>query len=234
MKVNLYINYYVDKNPQRQEELNRCLVDNFRNEQIDNIYIIFDNVHLENLKQVIKKTIESHVSDTPHLLMNKIRLVNCKIRPTFNDYFKVTGFYSDDDDISIIANTDIIIPEDTVTKLKQWHWNGNYCMALCRYDIINGATMGTEFFNRPDAQDTWVVKGKFKTHEKANFTLGVAGCDNVIAYCLSDYYQVINPSIDIKTYHLHLTNVRNYIGEHNQIERLEPPYLVIHPTTLPL
>lgn len=225
MKANLYINFYVDKNPERQNELNKCLIDNLLNSEVDNVYIIIDSIHIDSLKKIL---------DSYKYLFSKIRLIDCKIRPTFNDYFKVTNVYSSDDDLSIIANTDIIIPSDTISKLKHWHWNSNYCIALCRYDITNGLTMEYEFFNRPDAQDTWIIKGKFPTHERANFTLGVAGCDNVIAYCLSDYFKVINPSLEIKTYHLHLTNVRNYISEHNQIERLSPPYLVIHPTNLPV
>lgn len=230
MKANLFINYYVDNNPNRQAELNRCFLDNLKNHEIDSIYVIVSDSHEASFRTLLDE-------NNPYL-KSKVTLIKSQMfnqrRPTFNDYFYLSNFYCSDEDLSIIANTDIIIPIISISKLKSWHWNRNYCMALCRYDIDNLENMQYTFFNRPDAQDVWIVKGKFKHHPKADFTLGIAGCDNVIAYCLSDYFEVINPSLEVQTLHLHLTNVRNYIGEHNQIERLQPPYLVIHPTRLPL
>jgi len=47
--------------------------------------------------------------------------------------------------------------------------------------------------------------------EGANFTQGVPGCDNKIAYLLQEAgYVVTNPSTTIKTYHLHLSGIRHY------------------------
>ncbi len=227
MKANLYINYYIDKNAQRQKEIDYCLIYNLKNVEIDHVYILLSKYHVDHLKSVLKS-----VSDDSNE-WSKIHLINCEKRPTYNDYFSISRIYTKSDELSILANTDIMFPAESVKKIKQWHWNGLYCMALCRYDITNGQTLQNTFFNRPDAQDVWVVKGGFRHHPQANFTLGIAGCDNKIAHCLNDYFQVINPSLDIVTLHLHLTNVRNYISQHHQVERVAPPYLTIQPTKLP-
>jgi len=65
--------------------------------------------------------------------------------------------------------------------------------------------------------------------EGADFTLGIAGCDNKIAHLLNKHYTLKNPSLSIKTYHLHNTNIRNYIN-FSHVERLPPPYFTIKPS----
>jgi hypothetical protein len=87
-------------------------------------------------------------------------------------------------------------------------------------------------FDRADSQDTWIFKGGVNQVSGADFTMGIAGCDNAIAHLLEQHgYNVINPSRTIKTYHLHLTNIRNYTDiSGNAIQRIQPPYKLINPT----
>ena len=41
--------------------------------------------------------------------------------------------------------------------------------------------------------------------------LGVGGCDNKIAYVMKQSdYEVLNPCREIKTYHKHKSNIRNW------------------------
>jgi hypothetical protein len=227
MKANLYINYYVDKNASRQAELEDCVYLNLLNEEIDKMIVILSQSHVESFKNILETRLPFHAKSKN----NKIVLVLSELRPTYNDFFILSHKYSSDNEISIIANTDIFF-DYTISLAKKWHWNKNYCMALCRWDITETKnTKDSIFFNRPDSQDVWIVKGKFNLMPNVNFGLGVAGCDNSIAYLLSQCYEVINPSMEIKTHHLHLTEVRNYII-HSNVERLPPPYHVIHPTNL--
>ena len=165
---------------------------------------------------------------------NKISVIPFEGRPTYNDYFKLTEQYSND--INIISNKDIIIGEESLEKLKKWNWK-NYCLALSRWDFVSHSLSRNEsvHFNRPDSQDTWMVKGAFAPIKNIDFGLGIAGCDNAIAERLSQVYSVINPSLEIKTYHYHLTGVRNYLDENNlPKERVSPPYKLMSPTLLPL
>ena len=97
--------------------------------------------------------------------------------------------------------------------------------------MINGFAI---FMNRADSQDVWAFYGAVPKIEGADFFVGgVAGCDNRIAKLLEDSgYNVVNPSIDIKTYHLHETGVRNYIENGKIKETIPPPYKLVPPCTI--
>ncbi len=230
MKANLYINYYVDKNPSRHQENNICVARNILNDEIDRIFILIAPALVKDFE--ILYTNPSVLSRKP-----KIKLIHFAHQPTFNDYFEITRnhrfFNKKDgcDQLSIIANTDIYIKIESLKTLKGWHWNQRYCLALCRWDVKNVVQKTFKFFNRPDSQDCWIIKGVFPHIKEADFTLGKAGCDNKIAHLLSSYFKVINPSRDVVVYHLHLSGVRNYIHG-KTIDRIKPPYLQIQPTSL--
>jgi len=226
MKTNLYTNFYQDTNAARQQEIVTCLTINLYNPEIDQVFIIVakhDEGALDNLIEQTKKVVDT----------NKIRKLVIDGRPIFNDFFNYSTF--EPEAMNIIANADIFQDAESLRKLKKWNW-GNNCLALSRWDIQdNGLNLQEAVhFDRPDSQDTWITKGGFPSINLANFTMGIAGCDNVVAYLLSQHKNVINPSRTIKTYHYHLVNARNYINPNGQVtERLKPPYKLIEATTLP-
>lgn len=156
-------------------------------------------------------------------------------RPTFNEMFKYTQNY-ERDDINIIANSDIIIPMETIEQLRElyhYHKNRNrLCLALSRWDIQEDGSLTP--FLRADSQDTWIFYGHVQTIEGADFYAGgVAGCDNRIAYLLAlEGYQVINPCLTIQTHHLHLSGVRNYIRDGVVTEKVPPPYKMVAPCSI--
>ena len=231
MKINLFTTLYRDKNILRQNEIETCLLENILNSEIDKVIVVIDCQSLfygvrSNTLKTIQKILEEPNSKANALYTNK--------RPTFNDYFSYTEDFVND--INIIANSDIIFDSNSLIRLRKWNWK-NHCLALSRYDIQNVSNLYSgKLFARADSQDAWIVKGSFPKIIDANFTMGVAGCDNVIAHHLSKYYTIVNASLDIKIYHLHLTNVRNYIenGKIDEIVRLKPPYKLIQPICLPI
>jgi hypothetical protein len=105
-------------------------------------------------------------------------------------------------------------------------------LALSRWEIQNLEKNISTHFDRDDSQDTWIFLGSVNNINLADFTLGVCGCDNKIAYLLGENgYYVINPSKTLKTYHLHLTNVRNYLNVVGEAtERIPPHYKLIETT----
>lgn len=146
-------------------------------------------------------------------------------RPTFNDYFKVTCNNFGKDDIFVIANSDIFFDETLLLANQIKHGE---VYALTRYDIKRGQA---RFFDRPDSQDVWIFRGGINPIEGADFHLGVGGCDNRIAYLLNKAgYKVTNPSLSIKTYHLHESGIRTFDYKIHKV--VPPPYLTIKPTTL--
>jgi len=224
MITNLFINYYVDSSKERQKEINACVVANINNDALDTVTILLGDNDLIALNDLTNRL------EVRNQL--KINTIVFEGRPSYNDYFKLSKEYPCD--INIISNTDIIMDYYSVQKLKSWNWDSK-CLALSRWDFINNNLNINEatHYNRADSQDTWIVRGVFPDIEAADFTLGVAGCDNSIAYLLSKHYDVINPSLDIKTYHYHITNIRNYLNVNNlPIETILPPYKLITPTTL--
>jgi len=225
MNCNLFINYYQDKNLDRQRELEICVLSNIYNIALDSVVIMVANKDLEALNLMLNKITCG--------LENDVVIVNFENRPTYNDYFKLTENYPND--INIISNKDVIMDAISLMNLKEWNWK-NYCLSLSRWDFIDSKLNQSEavHYNQVDSQDTWIMKGAFKQLKDVNFGLGVAGCDNKIALLLSEHYEVINPSLDIKTYHYHLTNVRNYVNVvGHAVDRIKPPYLLLDPINLP-
>ena len=98
------------------------------------------------------------------------------------------------------------------------------CLALCRWEITDYGS--ARFIYREDSQDVWIFNGAVPKIEGADFFAGgVAGCDNKIAHLLFENgYRLESPSFDIRTYHLHLSGVRNYVSNGVVTERLDPPY----------
>ena len=213
MKINLILNYYKDKVEDRNLELLTCFVKNLNNDYINNIVVI---------------STESDYSSLIDYLVdnkNKIIPVLTEVRPTYNDYFSITrDFFNDDGNINIISNLDIIIPQETlyseVSKTINDYIDSKTCLALSRWDIQENNTY--VHFDRSDSQDTWIFIGGVPNINGADFTLGKCGCDNKILYLLDESgYFLINPSKTLKTYHLHLTNIRNYDNI------IPPPYKLL-------
>lgn len=203
MAVNLFINWYSDKDVRRYEELFNCFSKNEENTAIDKIYGYVD----------VKQNYPAPA---------KVTWLNIKGRPTFADYFYLINEVSGPDDINIIANTDIYFDEYGIELIKK-NIHENECYALARWDIQPDG--GAEHLNRRDTGDAWVFKGKVKKISECNFCLGIPGCDNSIAERIARAgYVVKNPSVDIKIFHLHLSGIRNY--------KTPKPYLLITPHKL--
>jgi len=151
-------------------------------------------------------------------------------RPTYNDYFHTSSKLIhdedfDNDDIFVIANSDIYFDETLLLANNIKHGE---VYALTRYDIKRGQA---RFFDRPDSQDVWIFRGGINPIEGADFNLGVGGCDNRIAYLLHKAgYTVTNPSLSIKTYHLHESGIRTFDYKKHKV--IPPPYLTLKPITL--
>jgi len=185
-KINVFSNYYTSDVEDRQLELDICLKKNNENEDIDRI-ILFTNVE-------------------PTLKSDKIICVMGNDRPTYKEYFNyINENYPND--YNILANLDIYFGDMSYIHTL----NENWVYALTRYDVdTNGNDV---FWNHIDSQDVWVFNGVIKDVVECDFTLGVPGCDNAIAERLRrSGYNVLNPSLKFKTYHLHNTNYRTNVN----------------------
>lgn len=200
--VNLLISFYEDSNIVRQKELSEALQLNLENRLIDRIFLVSEQTSIS-------------------IVDKKIEIVRVDIRPTYNDFFRLTHKYSND--INIIANSDIWFDEENIQKLKDYRWRHREVFALTRWTTKN------EFYGHPFSQDCWIINGRIETLEQANFSLGKPGCDGKISYLLSNSgYQVRNPSLSIKSYHNHFSEIRKYTTQ----DTLPKPYKNLTPTLL--
>lgn len=144
-------------------------------------------------------------------------------RPTFREYFEKINEVAEEDDISIVANLDIIFEIESYHLIK-YNIKNNQVYALSRWDLDGDGV--AVHFDREDSQDAWCFKGKVKIPSDCDFEMGRCGCDNAIADRLAKAgYTVLNPSNDIITLHLHTSKIRNY----DRSTTVLPPYLLIKP-----
>ena len=216
MKINLFTCYYKDKDADRANELSLCLKKNL-SAGFDNIYILTENAEEQKLCNNI-------------VFQNnkKADVINFSSRPSFNDFFKLMKEQRFASDINVLSNSDIYFEDlqsikDIMSNVKA----NRMCLALSRWDVQpDGSAV---HFKRWDSQDTWIFYGNPAITTQENYTMGIAGCDNKLAYELETAgYFVINPSCTIKTFHYHLSNIRNYING-DVIERIPPPYKLVNP-----
>jgi hypothetical protein len=226
--INVFMQFFIHPNCNRQLEFITCLRKNTENPLITHIYLLNEQIY--------------DVSDFgPHIDTSKIIQVNISHRLKYSDVFyyinanNVTGF-------NIIINSDIFL-DDTIANLFHTDLHLQKKMyALLRYDILNLDPLHVELFGpRPDSQDCWIIHSNFHitNHEAKifNFELGMPGCDNKLLYLMQILgFQVLNDPDFIKTYHLHNTQIRNYTDK----DRLNDPYALSIPqlytddTMLPL
>lgn len=215
-KYNLFINYYIDKNIERQKELVKCVIENTKH--FDNIFVIADFESFEDIQGLVNFDL------TP--------IITKGDRATYLDYFALLSVCNAPNNINVIANLDIVIPKETLVNcVPYFKTESKRVLALTRWDI--NADGSNTFFNRADSQDVWIFNGSVVDGVDANFGLGKPGCDNAVANRLEVIgYEVLNPSLSLKTYHQHLVMVRNYLNEKGeQKERgIAPPYKILVPS----
>lgn len=220
-KINLFTSFYKDKNDERARELTMCLDFNLC-AGFDSINIISDTEEESHLAL-------KYVHDNSAISKcKKFDFSYLDRRPIFNDFFELMDKDEFKDDINVLANSDIYITDlNRIKDFMSQFIGKRSCLALSRWDI---QPLGEpNHFMRADSQDTWIFYGnpKFKTID--SYGMGIAGCDNKLAYELEQQgYEVLNPSCSVKTYHHHLSNIRNYINGDN-IQRVPPPYKLVNP-----
>ena len=186
--INLIINYYNDKHPNRCKEIDLCLKLNCNNSLFNKIIII------------------NETNEPIPFINDNIITINDSKRLTFKDFFNYANKYSSEDTINVLINSDIVIGEN-FDKVKL---ESNQALFLTRYNIKED---GSDIFqNDCGSFDTWIWKGLI-TKDIGNYFMGQICCD--VKLSLEFYnngYKLKNPCLDLKTYHIHLTEIRNYLA----------------------
>lgn len=212
--VNLYFNFYTGENKDRNFEIDFCFNKNFNSKVFDKIYLIISESDLCNFNlksEIIEK-----------IIFNK--------RPTFKDYIDIINNTCGDEDINVFMNSDCYICKETSHNILKIKKEEMWC--LQKYNIIDN-NLNFEFENIDCSQDVWVFKGKPKKIENIDFYFGIPGCDNRFSYeCEKCGYYVLNPSLDLKFFHYHLSSFRTCPYDKWEQNRIQRPYKMIQPSKL--
>jgi hypothetical protein len=171
------------------------------------------NVECADISRIVLLTERDYIKDYPKT-NNKIQQLIIKKRLTYAHFLQFVKDRVPANTIVILANADMYMKD--LSDL--WTINlKNTMLSLLRWDITED---GPQLFGpRADSQDTWIllsdsVKEVDWAYEKLDVQLGQPGCDNVFAgQMLQNRFVLYNPALTIKTYHLHMTAIRNYTKE---------------------
>ena len=206
--LRLFTTLYPERNPQRLAEYVECLQRNLANSLVDEVCILAEGEGL-----VFPES-------------SKLRLRRIAQRPLYNDFFDWIREIAGPDDMSAIANTDIWLDQG-IRIVGAMNWGSPMVLALSRWDQLPGRKI--RIFDRGDSQDCWILKGPVRD-VKGDFPLGVYDCDNKIAWEFEQAgYRVRNPSLGLRTYHLHLGSLRSYDPHDPADHGIRPPFRYIEP-----
>lgn len=202
MRIRLYSTYYEEENPIRDMELRQTVLWNAENSGIDQIVVL-----MEGGKRIIH---------------DKVMCIGVSSRPTFQDIINVANCMAAQDDISILANADILVPSAS-TKYIRDIMRPNLCLALSRWEFDADKT-GVTLYNTDSSQDLWAFYG-FMHVGAADIKIGTWACDNRFASVISRAgYLVRNYCLDIITIHNHNSGVRTYSSQISN--EYEPLYVL--------
>lgn len=208
----ILITQIYNNNKVRYNEMIKALKFNCKNRIIDKIILLNEKkLNLDSISPKIKQ-----------IIIGK--------RLTYKIAFDYSNNNFDENNIIILANSDIWF-DNSIEIINRCNMV-NKVFALSRYDFTS--TGNYVFFNNFKSQDCWIYQNPIKLQFPHNFYLGRPGCDNRIAWIISKSkknevrYIIRNPSLTIKCYHEHLSNIRNY----TQKNLIKGPYLYLLPNRL--
>ena len=155
-------------------------------------------------------------------------IINFDKRPMYSDFFQRTKEHNEC--INVFANADIYF-NDTINLVRLMSKNEAY--ALTRWEESDDGIISFEekhTYNKEakarHSQDVWVFNGSVDKYIYGDFHIGVAGCDNRIAYEIERAgYKLSNPSDVIQCIHKHKEESRNYnVPAGYKNGKVSPPY----------
>jgi hypothetical protein len=201
----IFLQYFRHENNRRYKELKECLKKNINNNFIDKIVLINETDYSKEWVGI------PNASEKINQIINGKRL-------TYADFIDIVNKIAPDNCYVILANADIYFGN---TLKYLWSVNlSDKMLGLLRWDIPNEGVLFEDraelFGPRNDSQDSWIflsnsIKSRVWDYSKFKYQLGKSGCDNrFTSDILRMKFLITNPSLSIKSYHLHNSNIRNY------------------------
>ncbi len=196
--IHLYVPFYVSTSERRQSELYACLQKNLSCQHLDSVCVIMEDPQYQDVRLKGEKLV---VVRPPK-----------KSRQTFESVFRLANEdaqkVTNDRVIIIVANADIYFEDASLHILKNLNAFRDCCFALSRWDVLGKGE--PRFSNCEGSQDVWMFDSYIRP-VVSDFFFGIPRCDHRLAHELNvSGYKVLNPSRQIKTFHLHLEGARTY------------------------
>ena len=213
--INVFCQFFLHPVRARQVEFVKCLKFNVENVDITKIYLLNERIYTD---------------DELEVKSDKIVQVDIKERLKFKHVFEyileenIVGY-------NVIINSDIFFDKTIRNLFRSDIHLSKKTYTLIRYEFDEkNPEQSLIFGNRGDSQDTWIIHSNFNVKKQEckifNFEFGKPGCDNKMTYLLAMLgYELLNDPRFIKSYHIHLSNIRGY----NSNDAVAPPYELVLP-----
>lgn len=223
--------FFIHKNDKRLEEIKFCLKKNI---QLD----LFEKIILLNEQVYSKEELGLNANE-----MSKVLQININRRMKYSDALdeiqkqNIQGYI-------VIANSDIFFDKTiqnvrrsclSITKsiysLLRFEYKGEKKLGYCK--LFTFGENQSHLTNKPryDSQDTWIyhtsqMNVNKQILELTSIFLGMPGCDNKITFNFHSLgFKCFNTPWNVKTYHNHQTQIRNYTSN----DVIQKPYLFLLP-----
>ncbi len=226
-KIYLFLQFYLDKDPQRLTETVTSLNNNIKLNIFDKIYLLNERIYTEQELQLDSKSLEKIIQVNIGKRLTYSDVLNYVINTNINGYI-------------VIANSDIFF-DNTINNIRYTTLSEQkslYALTRLEYSDINFNKLDTCNLSKGggSCQDTWILHSNFIPNKKeitlCDFELGRVGCDNKITYLFNSFgFIIYNEPYIIKTYHYHTEKSRN-VHEREKF-RIPRPYLFIIPNIRP-
>jgi hypothetical protein len=222
----LIYQFFIHPSDERNEEIKYCLK---RNVELG----FFKKIILLNERIYSQKELGLTIDE-----MDMILQVNIKHRLKYNSVFtqvnllKLNGYI-------VFCNADIFFDKSILNVYRSRLSTKNIIYTLLRFNFnTDDETDKAKLFcfkndNKPrhDSQDSWIyhtsqLNVTNNLLKDSNFQLGMPGCDNKITFVMShNNMKCVNEPYNIRTYHYHKTEIRNY----SRKDLIYPPYIFVMP-----
>lgn len=217
--VYLIYQYFIHNNKERCNEIKYCLKQNVK-------LGLFKKIILLNERIYTKEELGLNNDEMKHIVQ-----ININHRIKYNNVFYQT-FMLNLRGYIVLCNADIFFDETIINVRKSCLSQTKSVYTLIRFEYNNEKNLQDckLFYDTKGwSQDVWIYHTSQMSLnndfiEKTNFMLGLPGCDNRIAYIFTENgFRCINEPYNVKTYHYHKTQIRNYTIK----DTIKPPYLYI-------
>ena len=198
--VHLFLQYYIDPNPIRQDEIRTCLHKNIQNPHITHIHLLNERIYKnKEIGCASKKLVQTNMGKR----LQYVDILEYIAQHEIRGYIVIAN-----SDIFFDATLENLLYSDIHVQKKM------YAQLRYEYNSIDPA-QSRIFGPRYDSQDVWIFHTNFAISASQRkmfaFSMGKPGCDNKLVYLFRILgFDVLNDPAFLKTYHYHTSGQRNY------------------------